>query len=486
MNARNVCCTLFASLFVLTACADTGPTAIAETDASPVSMSVQTGGDAGIDLGEPPAPDWLVVFRRNAVPAKFEREVEEIGGTVQFTVPEIGFASVAGLDDASAEALAGLRDVMIVEPEEMLELELPTDLEVASAGSIAAAGVASPGDPATSFFFPRQWHHRAIAADQAWAAGELGSSGVTVAILDTGIDYLHLDTQGLVDLSRSASFVPSDDALVGAFFPTRHPVTDLHFHGTHVASTVSSNAVVASGVTSQTTLIGVKVCNVFGSCATSSVLAGIVHAANNGADVANLSLGGGFYRSGSKGFVALINRVFNYARSKGMLLVVSSGNAAWDLDHFTNVFATYCDAPGVACVSATGPTYAPTTSGPWDNVDTPAAYSNFGRSAISVAAPGGTGSSAGGNGGLVWQACSTTSLLVSICQTSPTWVIGITGTSMASPHASGVAAILAQGGHSATALRSQLQRSADDLGQRGTDPYYGKGRVNASTAAGSY
>jgi len=475
-----------AAAALVSACADrelTGPT----PDSAGVPSSVSLSSGASLSGLEQPPPSHLVVFRSSkSAPSDFAAAVAGVGGTVEFVVPRVGFASVAGLDEAGVAALAGRKDVIAVELDTRISLDLPGVGQVEAADLALDPGVHSPADPATSFFFPRQWHHRAIGADLAWAVGELGSPDVTVAILDTGIDYLHPDLAGLVDLSRSASFVPADDAFVDAFFPGRNHITDLHFHGTHVASTVSSNALAVSGVTSRTTLIGVKVCDVFGSCPSTSVFAGVIHAADAGADIINMSLGGTFVKSDFPGFVSVINRVMNYARQKGTLLVVSAGNAGIDLDHNGNSYATYCDAPAVACVSATGPSFAPTTAGPFDNPDTPTAYSNFGRSAIHVAAPGGSGSNSNPNlaAGWVWQACSQTSLVIPICQTG-VFTLGVNGTSMSSPHAAGVAAILAQGTKNAGQLRSKLQQTADDLGQPGTDPFFGKGRVNAATAAGA-
>jgi subtilisin family serine protease len=265
-----------------------------------------------------------------------------------------------------------------------------------------------------------------------------------------------------------------------------------------VAATVSSNAFAAAGVTSKTTLIGVKVCNVNGSCPTSAVLAGIMYAADQGAHIINLSVGGLFLKSANPGFVSVIQRAINDAHRRGTILVTSAGNAAADLDrsivplpldpsvpipqrtptHLPSLFASYCDGATVVCVSATGPTSRASINGPWTNIDSPASYTNFGRSAIDVAAPGGNGASS------VTAACSRFSLQIPICQTG-TFVLGINGTSMASPHAAGVAALLvANGARNPAQIRSRLHQTADDLGERGTDPYYGKGRINAARAVG--
>jgi subtilisin family serine protease len=433
-----------------------------------------------VDGFDRPAPQHLIVFEPGSALADFEDAITAGGGTVVLSYPRFGFVSVTGMDAEALEGLAAREDVLYVEEDQLFELGLPEGTDIASA---PAASVASPSDPSTAFFFPRQWGLRAIGADVAWASGALGSSGVTVAILDTGIDYLYPDLVGLVDISRSASFQPVDDAYINAFFPGRLPITDIHYHGTHVASTVASNGNTVAGVTSQTTLLAVKVCSVFGSCPSSAVFAGIIHAADNGADVANMSLGGAFLKPGSQGFVSVINRVTNYARQKGMLIVVSAGNSGWDLDHNGPVYSTYCDTPAVACVSATGPTAGTLPAGPFVDVDTPAPYTNYGRSAINVAAPGGN-SSAGG-AGFVWQACSTTSLYFTVCGSGPIFTLGLTGTSMASPHVAGVAALLVDhmGGGPAR-IKAALAQTADDLGQRGADPFYGKGRVNAATAVG--
>jgi len=428
-------------------------------------------------VGSATAGQYIVLFRHRAVPGDFSAQVQALGGSVTAVWPKVGIAAVRGLDATGARRLGTSGAIEAVEDDAMLTLE-----EVSGrVEAIAGGAVASPDNPAGAVGFPRQWNMRLIQADLAWAAGKLGDPGVMLAILDTGIDYLYPDLAGRVDLARSVSFIASDDALVATMFPGRHPVTDLHWHGTHVAATAVSNALILAGVTSKTTLIGVKVCNQNGSCPTSSVLGGILYAADAGADVANLSLGGAFSKriKQNAGFVSVINRVLNYAQQQGMLVVVAAGNAAIDMDHNGPLFHTYCDGPGVVCVSAVGPIAGAGTNGPWTDPDAFAGYSNYGRSAISVAAPGGN------LGGPVWSGCSTSSLQIPICQLG-IFVLASNGTSMASPHVAGIAALLARRYDNPSLLRAKIQQTADDILQRGTDPFSGKGRVNAAWAAGAH
>lgn len=451
---------------VLSACSDP----VAQPEAAlelPVAMS---------SAAPATGPNHFVLFKNGAgIPGDFADAVAAAGGAVEATYEEVGVAVVSGLSASGASQLGKHKGISIVEPEPIVDLVEPTGVS-----EPASATPSSPADPSLAFFYPVQWNMRAIEADAAWAAGRLGSPDITVAILDTGIDYLHQDLAGRVDLSRSVSFLAADNAYAAFYFPSRHPITDLHYHGTHVASTVVSNGFGAAGVTSGVTLIGVKVCSVLGGCPGSAIFAGIQHAVLAGADVANMSLGGGFTKKDFPGAVSAYQRLFNWAKQSGTTFVVAAGNSGIDLDHDGNGFATYCSVANVVCVSATGPTSGGTFGpGPWLNPDAPAFYTNHGRSAIDVAAPG-------GNTTFVVGACSSSSLVIAVCQNGPFFYVGLRGTSMAAPHVSGVAALIAEDvGSDPAQIRARLHQSADDLGQPGTDPFYGKGRINAARATGN-
>jgi subtilisin family serine protease len=413
----------------------------------------------------------------STIPISFQSSLATLDGALVSIHNGAGVAVVSDLTDEEAAALAketGAADVIA---------DVGVRLRLGGLGEAydPRFGIlTSTPSPENAAVYSWQWHLRAIGADKAWAAGRLGSPDVTVAVIDTGVSYEHPDLAGRVDLSRSVSFVPSDDADVAALFPGRHPVTDLFFHGTHVAATISSNAQIAAGVTSNVTIMGVKVLSRWGEGTFSGVLDGILWAADHGADVANLSIGDTLPKSHNGRYVAMIHQAFNYANRKGTLVVVAAGNESRDLDQDQSSFNMYCNAANVVCVSATGPSAADNyLTGPWTGIDDFAWYSNYGRSAISVAAPGGTGVAR------VWAACSKTSLLVPYCQTSDE-VLGIGGTSMAAPHVAGLAALIVEdvGRGRPSQVKTRLQQSADDLGARGTDPFYGHGRISVPKALG--
>jgi lantibiotic leader peptide-processing serine protease len=483
------------------------------------SLSVQTGASG---------PRYIVLTR-GAVPTDFASRVKALGGSVKSSHTAAGFAVVTGLtaDAASKLAASGIGDV---QPDFTVSLEKSIAPIRADATDIGDVEINSAENPAGATRFNRQWNMRQINAPAAWAAGKLGSSSVTVAILDTGIDYDLPDMNGLVDLSRSTSFmdafegsgddpttpefdadpiVPADDTIITKFFPSRALITDLNGHGTNVATQVSSNAVRYAGVTSRTKLIGVKVLGANGVGSGSDILNGVLWAADNGADVANMSLGGFFSKSGNGQSVAAINQVFNYARQKGMVIVVSAGNSGIDLKHIGNFYSTFCDAPNVICVSAVGPGLGSEIGTP--AADAPAFYTNFGKNNVDVAAPGGNAKFVKGVPAVsswpwgldiaswVWSYCAKQSLIIERNEADPTkgdlflttcftantnaslLNNGYIGTSQASPHVAGLAALLiAENGKGNPNLIKQLIQKSGAATSRDV----GRGRIDVKAALG--
>jgi len=460
--------------------------------------------DAAIGSEVAPVGRHVVVFHgAQGIPADFGRRVELLGGTVAASLDSIGVAVVSGLSDDSAASLAAMSDVSFVERDTTLsvvsEEEALAAADVTDGGTqdlVAAADVtASGGSPSGAQLFARQWNMRAIGADRAWAAGYRGSRAVTVAILDTGIDYEQPELAGFVDLSRSRSFVPAEDPVVQAMYPGRNPVTDLFYHGTGVAETVVSHGALLAGVTQEVTLIAVKIANRNGAFSTSTLLQGLMYAADQGADVLNVSGDVRLKRHANAGMLAAFERAYAYTWRKGMLIVSVPGNNAHDFQHDDGAVST-CAVGNSMCVSATGPTADAPLNGPWVNVDAIAPYTGFGIGTVDVAAPGGTAFV----NTRIWLPCLTTPSSSSPGSCRPrsinngtcanpaagTCLLQGVGTSWAAPHIAGLAALLVeQNGHGKPAqIRAAILQSADDLGDPGVDPYYGHGRINVPRALG--
>ncbi len=361
------------------------------------SMSVQ-----GISAGS-----GLILAVSNGAFETVSAAIADLGGSVTRSHEGAGIIFADGLSDDAAATLAAMGGVRAMVRDRAIQgVPAPGNLKTEN---VPLDGVASH-DPTTAYFWPYQWDMRIIDADDAWEAGYSGSSDVTVAIIDSGIDPFHQDLDGLVDWARSVAFVPSVN-------PAGPIWGDDFFHGTHVAGTVASNGLGTSGVAPHTTLVAVKVCDSTGSCPLGAIFYGILYAADIGADVGNLSLGGFIAKNVPDGgqISAIFNQIVTYATRQGMLVVSAAGNSGVDLDHlgrdyragsFTSV---PCEAGNGVCVSATGPT------------DVIAGYSNYGVSAVNVAAPGGDYGLAGHVTDLVLAPCSTLTVLpgLAVCTESP-------------------------------------------------------------------
>lgn len=494
--------------------------AACSTDVAVAPMKVPTGASLALSAGTE-SGSYIVFLKGNSA-AGFAEKVAALGGTVTYVNANAGFATISGIPAGAAARLGAINGVTDVEADEAITLDSPTPDVVAHAALMSEPSVANQENPAAAILFGRQWNMRLIHAPEAWATGRVGSPTVKVAILDTGIDYNSLDSNTLVEDSTSTSFmrlyvraathadslltphqdtVRADNYVQATFFPTRKIYTDFNGHGTNVASQVSSIGFAFAGVTSKTTLMAVKVLQSNGTGSLGTVLSGVLFAADHGANVANMSLGGAFSKSGNGRAVSIINRVFNYAKQKGMLIVVAAGNSGGDIQHSGNVQVNYCDAPHVLCVSAVGPSVAT------ENPDTPAYYTNYGKSVIDVAAPGGNGvPDASGNlipspgwpwgvsaASWVYGMCAKNALfgftatdvpILLGCQSGGAF-IGYIGTSQASPHVAGLAALLIaeNGKGNPMMIKKLIERSGDpmdpDLGGA-----FGNTRINVQRALG--
>jgi len=349
--------------------------------------------------------------------------------------------------------------------------------------------------PDDETFINLQWNLQAVEARGAWKAGYDGA-GVRVAVIDGGIYDKHVDLDGNVDVAASRSFVPNfafnED--VGTFW-----------HGTHVAGIIAAkdNGIGTIGIAPRATIIGVKALH-NGSGSFGAVIAALLYASTPlaeggaGADIINMSLGATFPRGNSDDgnpaqLIAALNKAVNFA-GQHSLVISAAGNEGVDLDHSGNTISVPAQSGSGIAISATGPVgYALGAT----NFRRLASYTNFGNSAIWVAAPGGDSLftpttqpctlpavPAGG----VAAPCWVFDLVISTSRgaaTSTASYAFAAGTSMAAPAAAGVAALIKQRfpDISVGALKTRLAKSADDEGKNGHDPAYGRGFVNARRAA---
>jgi len=414
---------------------------------------------ADIPLPEVIKGRYIIMMNEQGIPNDFNNAVANAGGKLELTVPEIGMAVATSNIDGFADRLKH-KDVMCVLPD--LKIQWIPNNETHAQGI-------SPGDEP---LFGFQWDMRVIDAPDAWAAGYTGK-GVRVADLDTGIDPLHPDLTPNIDFAASKSFVPYEPF-----------IDDLNGHGTHTAGTIAAadNGFGIIGVAPEATIIAVKVMDKTGSGYFEWIVQGAVYAASEAdADVINMSLDGYLPKNGIPEYgltarivayyLTLCNRGANFAVRNGVTVVCAAGNEATALNKDSNWVVLPAQAGNNLAISATGPINQ-------ENFDTPAFYTNYGTSVISVAAPGGNADLSNFN---------YLDLVVSCVPTffDPSGFAWGFGTSMATPHVSGLAALIIgkNGGDMSPAkVKAIIEQSADDLGKPGMDDFYGHGRINAYKA----
>ncbi len=304
--------------------------------------------------------------------------------------------------------------------------DLFKDVESIEPNYIYRASVA-PNDPEYS----KQWHLHNINAEQAWENNR--GAGATVAIIDTGVSRV-------ADLEKT-EFVAGYD-----FVNNRVAADDDNGHGTHVAGTVAqstNNGYGVAGVAYESKIMPLKVLSASGGGTITDIAESIKFAADNGADVINMSLGGG-------GESSLMKEAINYAYSKGVVVIAAAGN---ENQNSASYPARYNHVLGVAAFDAKGEK---------------AEFSNFGAG-VDIAAPG------GGHGSKIWQETIDP-------DGGPAQITGLQGTSMAAPHVAGVAALIKSTGiKEPDAVVQVLQSSVRSIAN---DPlnHYGAGQLDAAAA----
>jgi len=380
----------------------------------------------------------------------------EVGGKWGFDT-KAKSGDFAFVDDDSAELVIGLSDMRPDSYSELVDLvesdggkvantvlmdhkvaalvaDMPNETLSSFTSKVRAMGLARYVEPNMKFKidsipndpdWPKQWGPQKIEADWAWNT-TMGDPSVLVAVVDTGIDWNHPDL--------AENYVP-----LGYDWVNNDPdPMDDNGHGTHCAGVIAAainNNIGMAGL-AQVRVMAEKGLDASGSGWTSDLASAIIHAVDQGANIISCSWGS-YVKS------TLLHEAVRYAYDHGVLVVAAAGNDATDIKNYP---AAYDE---VFAVTAT------------DQNDDPASFTNFGNW-VEVAAPG-------------------VQIYSTVWDDSYAYM---SGTSMSTPHVSGVAALI--WGRFPNMTRdqvwAQLQYTAEDLGDPGFDVYYGFGRISAKKA----
>lgn len=401
-------------------------------------------------------PDDILVDLRDDVSSEAIAELERTFGL------SLELVSDQALDERlyrarveparQAELLAALEAhpaVEIAEPDSHVQL-FPMDLgpEVEAAIDSDIDWADYPNDP----MYKYQWHMRQIGMPTAWKLAD--GAGVIVAVIDTGVAHASAGRFAVVpDLDgvkfvKPYNFVANDDQ-----------AHDDHGHGTHVAGTIAQlthNGIGVTGIGRKVQIMPLKVLSASGSGSVAAIADAIHYAADNGAKVINMSLGGRFPSR-------VLKKAVEYAHGKGVTVVCAAGN---DGRGKVSYPAAY---PGAFAVAATQ----------FDEATT--FYSNWGKE-IDIAAPGGNTRVDQNDDGMPDGVLQNT---IVIGDPTKNDYFPYMGTSMASPHVAGVAAlVVGEGVTEPRAVEQILQETArkPQGGAKYEQARYGAGIVDAPAA----
>jgi subtilisin family serine protease len=420
---------------------------------------------------------YIVLYKNQAASADAANLVSKAGGTLVATYDAIGVL-IATSDNAAFRANL-LKDTRIAGAAATARFatQLSDDVNATDNANAPTPNTPAPGSDTLSGL---QWDMDQIQAPAARAITG-GSASVLVGDIDTGLDYTHPDLAANVDDAASANCVS------GVAVPGKVAANDDNGHGTHTAGTIAAakNGIGIVGVAPNVRIAGIKAGNADGFFFPESVVCAFMWAATHGVNVTNNSYFADPWLFNCRNDAqqrAIWNaerRAISYAMSKGVVVVAAEGNQADDLAHPTQDATSPDDTnpvlrqihndcavvpvevPGVIGVTADG------------NLQLKSFYSSFGVGSAQLIAPGGDSilqrTAAAPNGRVLstWPA----SLLTSTCLAARRVVdpSGATycyqqGTSMASPHVAGVAAlVVSQGITNPGAVAARLQNTADPM-----------------------
>jgi serine protease len=347
--------------------------------------------------------------------------------------------------DGIIARLAKRPEVEIVEPD--FEVQVSPEDEMQFKAPVGVEHEGFPNDPQYKF----QWHLNQIGMPKAWQLAD--GNGVIVAVLDTGVAYEDYRNFHLLPDLKGITFVDPYD-FVGN---TKH-ANDDHGHGSHVTGTIAQvthNGIGVAGVARNVRIMPLKVLSGSGSGSVAGIADAIRYAADKGAKVINMSLGGAFPS-------AVLKKAVAYAHGKGVTVVCAAGNESRGRVGYPAAY------PGAVAVAATQ----------FDEATT--FYSNWGKD-IDIAAPGGNTRVDQNGDGMPDGVLQNT---IALGDPTKDDYYGYMGTSMASPHVAGVAAlIIGEGITDPDRVEKILKDSARKPEGRAFDSErYGAGIVDAPAA----